>query len=1039
MRPLLAFFVDRPLIVNLVMVLIVVAGLKTIHTLDIQGAANIDFGIFTVTTVRAGAGSEKMELSITVPLEEELLKVESIKRVMSNSMEGLSIIQLNADTSADNEQLRKIEADIQKAIDRAVVRLPQDIIEQPLLHAVTSADRPIASLMVSGMVSEEVLRAAVRQLQNRIREVDGVVAIDRLGYRDREVRVMLDPQKLARLSVNYDEIETAISRRNVTETGGSIEAIVGEQDVVAIGEFEQPEDVASVIVRAYENGDYLVLRDIADVVMDYDDWQLRYSMDGAPAIRLVVKPASIVNEFKVMADIRQAIADAEATLPPNVRIDIVEDGSEITDTILSSLLNNAAIGGILIAIVLLFFFPWRAMIWVVVGLPIAILISLTSMQLVGIPFSAMVMVAMILMLGLLVDDAIVTSESIYSHFEQGKSPREAAIDGVAAIANPVITGALTTVIAMTPMLLITGIDSKFMWVIPATVVFVVIGSLLECLFLLPSHLAESLNRAASKKAQAGWFTRLENIYRHLLQYHLQRPYMAMAMMSGVFLVAVSIVSQFSNFEPYPDVDTDNVVVIAELPTGTSLEMSYQALNDVEQRIKDSAMGHHINTSYVEAGGHDTGELNYMLEGQQQNWGKVVVRLHSFNGRNTSAQEITDVFRQALQGMEQFTRLEVVALADYPPSGRPVELQVIYDGDGREQVSEEILQFLKAHPLVTQAWSNYSPGRSLIELKLDYQAMARYSVKTADITKALQVAYDGILVEELQTREELIRYRLQLQDRYRRDSNALRSLNVINSEGATIPLRNMADFEIKEGRVSIFHYAGLRAESVFAEIDRDRMSPQQINSELKAFVDQQGFYQQYPNLRLRYGGELENQAETAKNMSSGLLLVIVAIFVIMVILFNSLSLPISALLLIPLSFVIVMVIFVVHGLTLSVSALVGMLGLVGVLVNDALVMIDHIRRLHLVNNDDKTLFSTEVIIEGAVDRLRPLLITSITTLVGLGPAAYGIAGTHPTTEALLLVMFWGVAVGAAVTLFSLPLYLVIDGRIKQKLASIQWNS
>lgn len=1039
MRPLLAFFIDRPLIVNLVMVLIVVAGFKTIRSLDIQSAADAEFGVFTVTTVRAGAGSEKMELSITVPLEEELLKVESVKRVMSNSMEGLSIIQLDADSSADTEQLRKIEADIQKAIDRAAVRLPKDILEQPVLHAVTSSDRPIASLMVWGTASEEVLRAVVRQLQNRIREVDGVVAIDRQGYRDREVRVMLDPQKLARLSVTYDEIETAISRRNVTETGGSIEAMVGEQDVVAIGEFEQPEDVASVIVRAYENGDYLVLRDIADVVMDYDDWQLRYSMDGSPAIRLMVRPARVINDFEVMAGIKLAIADAEATLPPNVRIDIVEDGSEIADTILSSLLNNAAIGGILIAIVLLFFFPWRAMFWVVVGLPIAILISLTSMQLVGIPFSAIVMVAMILMLGLLVDDAIVTSESIYSHFEQGKSPRQAAIDGVAAIANPVITGALTTVIAMTPMLLITGIDSKFMWVIPATVVFVVIGSLLECLFLLPSHLAESLTRGVSKKNPAGWFIRLENIYRYLLQYHLQRPYMAMAMMMGVFFAAATVVAQFSNFEPYPDVDTDNVFVIAELPTGTSLQTTYTALNDVEQRIKNSAMGHFINTSYVEAGGHDTSELSYMLEGQQQNWGKVVVRLHSFNSRNTSAQEIADVFRQALQGMSQFTRLEVLALADYPPSGRPVELQVISDGDGREQVSEEILQFLKTHPLVTQAWSNYSPGRSLIELKLNYEAMARYGVKTADITKALRVAYDGILVEELQTRKELIRYRLQLQDKYRRDSNALRSLNVINNDGETIPLRNMADFEIKQGRMSIFHFTGLRAESVFAEIDRDRMTPQQINNEIKAFVDQQQFYKQYPNLRLRYGGELENQAETAENMSNGLLLVIVAIFVIMVILFNSLSLPITVLMLIPLSFLIVMVIFVIHGLTLSVSALVGMLGLVGVLVNDALVMIDHIRRLHLVEHDDKTLFSTEVIIEGAVDRLRPLLITSITTLVGLGPAAYGIAGTHPTTQALLLVMFWGVAVGAAVTLFSLPLYLVIDGRIKQKLASLKWNS
>jgi len=484
---------------------------------------------------------------------------------------------------------------------------------------------------------------------------------------------------------------------------------------------------------------------------------------------------------------------------------------------------------------------------------------------------------------------------------------------------------------------------------------------------------------------------------------------------------------------YPDIDSDSINVIAELPTGVSLDETYEALNEVERRIKKTDMANYIKYSYVMAGNHDTGELDYLIEGQQKNWGKVVIQLTSFNDRSITAQEIAQSFDQAVNDMPQFTRLEVLAKTDNPPSGKPVELQVILDSEEREVIADKLLNFLRQDPGVTSAWSNYSPGRSLIELKLHYEAMARYGIKTADITKALRVAYDGILVEELQTREELVRFRLQLQDKYRRDINALRSLTVINPDGEAVPLRNMADFEMRQGRSSIFHYSGLRAETVFAELDRDQTTPQLINDQLRRFIEQQQLHQQYPGVRFRFGGELENQAETAKNMSGGLLLVVASIFFLMVLLFNSLSLPIAALMLIPISFLTVLIVFQIHGLTLGVAAMVGLLGLIGVLMNDALVMIDHIRQLHLKRETGDTILATDDIIDGAVERLRPLLITAITTLVGLGPAAYGIAGTHPTTEPLLLIMFWGVAVGALVTLFSLPLYLVVDSRCKQWLA------
>ena len=1036
MKSVIAFFVQRPLIVNLMMAMVFIAGFNSIQTASVRSSSGEDFGVFTITTIRAGASPEKMELSITVPLEEEILKVENTKRVISNSMEGVSIIQVSANSKASQQQLLGIESNIQKAIDRATARLPADIIEKPLLNAIGDSDWPLMSLMISGTASEEVLRSVTRNLQNQLREVSGVASVERKGYRDREVRVMLDPQKLSRLGLSYEEIENAIRSRNVTETGGSLEAFIGEQDVVAIGEFAEPKDVASVIIRASEKGNYLRLRDVAEVVMDYEDAQNSFFMRNAAGIMLDVMVETRVNELEVAARVEQVMEQFKATLPANVTLDMVLDNTDFAQVVLQSLLSNAMIGACLIALALLVFFPWRAMVWVVAGIPIAVLLGLVIMQLLNIEITITAMVAMILVLGLLVDDAIVSSESIYRYYERGMSPRQAAIAGINDVAKPVFTGAFTTVIAMMPLLLVGGVDAKFLWVVPATVILMIISSLFECMLLLPSHIAESLHRGPRKKPKALWFKHIEQTYRQWLNYYLARPFLALFFLLLTMVLGVMLLNRFMIFESYPDVDTDTIYITAVLPTGASMASTEQAMAEVEARIQASEWSQYIQQSYVVAGNHDTGQLDYLIEGQQQNWGKVVVQLTPFNKRSADASTIASSFEQAVAGLNNFTSINVVPIDPKPPIGKPVELQLIFDSDDREVIAEELLVFLRQHPSVTRAWSSYSPGKSLLELKLHYEKLADYGLKVADVTKALRVAYDGMLVEELQTREELIRYRLQLQDKYRQDMSSLRSLNVISPRGEAIPLRNIADFEIQQGQSSILHYAGLRTETVFAEIDRGQITPQAINDQLASYIQAQDYYQRYPGVRFRFGGELEAQAESADGMLTGLILVLASIFFLMVILFNSLSLPIATLMLVPVSFVAVLTIFVIQGVTVSFIALVGLLGLIGVLVNGALVMIDLVRKLHLARGSNSPVIAIDDIVDGAIQRLRPLLITAITTLVGLGPAAFGVAGTHPTTEALLLVMFWGVAVGALVTLFTLPLFLVLDSRCKQWLIAIR---
>lgn len=1030
MKLLISFFVDRPLIVNLLMLLVAFMAIDALQKAPLQSDAVVDFGLFTVVTHRAGASAEKMELSITVPLEEELLDIDNIKQITSRSIEGLSLIQLNADPSASDEELAVIEKDIQRAIENAKARLPKDLLEQPLLSKSEAKDRPTVKLMVTGTASEELLRRVTQNLQSELRSKRTISSVSRSGYRDRQLRIMLDPAKLAQFKLSFDEIEQAIQGRNVSETGGSLESFVSEQDVVLLGEFEHPTEVGSVILRASEHGDYLRLSDVADVVMDYDDWRVRYFYQGQAGIALDVTRAAWTNEIAVVDDIKAFLTGFQKTLPDNVKVIMVEDGAMFTRSLVSALLSNALMGMLLITITLLLFFPWRAMVWVVVGLPVAILLGLLILLTMDVAVVGTVFVAVILMMGLLVDDAIVVSESIYSFFERGESPRAAAVDGLMSVFKPVCTGAATTVLAMMPMLLIGGADAKWLWVVPATVICLVTASLLETMFFLPSHLAGSLASHGHPSARGRWFIWIEDRYRGLLAFYLKRPLQSVLALAAFAVVSVAYISSSINFKAYPAVESDEVMVLAEMPVGASLDATTQALRKLEEQIHNSPVNDKIAYTYLAVGHHQSSATENLIEGEQKNWGKIYVRLFSHNDRSESAKQIAGEIQIMADQAKEFDFVSAEAAYPKPPVGRALELSVTAAEDDRFEISRELLAFLDGIEGVARAWTDYTPGVNSIELELDHKKMADYGLKASQLSKAIKVAFDGMIVEELQTPQELIRFRLQLQDEYRNRIEALPSLPIITSNGETVPLRNVATFVSGQSESAILHTGGKRTETVFAVVDIEKISTVDLNNRVKKYIQDSNLYQRFPGVSFNYSGEVVSQAESANSLFSGVVMILLSIFILMALLFNSLMLPLITLMVIPISFIGVLLVFTLQGITISLVAVVGFMGLTGVLVNGSLVMIDKIQSLHGERGQNTSFLDEDDITEGAVNRLRPLMITGITGFVGLGPAAYGLAGTDPTTQDMLLVMFWGIAVGSIATLFALPIYLVLHSRFQR---------
>lgn len=337
--------------------------------------------------------------------------------------------------------------------------------------------------------------------------------------------------------------------------------------------------------------------------------------------------------------------------------------------------------------------------------------------------------------------------------------------------------------------------------------------------------------------------------------------------------------------------------------------------------------------------------------------------------------------------------------------------------------------MKNYNGVTEAWTSYKPGKEIIELNLDHSIMAGRGITTADVTRTVRVAFDGLIIDELQTVDEKIRYRLQYPPGEKGKLETLKNLFVINKNGKPIPLRGFTDFESRGGEASIKHYFGKRAITVYADIDRKIVDVKTINDDLAKFIDEEKLLARFPGIRAWFGGELEQQKEALGDIGFAYLLSVMAIFFIMVFLFNSLTQPFLIMIIVPFGLTGVIVGFAIQGLEMSMLALIGVLGLTGVLVNDSLVMVTHLNNIRLSKKGKKFL-TCEEISEGAGKRLRPIIITSLTICAGLFPTAYGIAGSNPFITPLVMVMFWGILFGTFMSLILLPCLYAADQDIKR---------
>ncbi len=1024
MRALVEFFLKRKLVVNILLIAILILAAQSMRTATRNIFPEVDLSTMLITTVYPGASPKDVEQNVTRLLEEELEGVTGIDKFTSVSAENSSVIIVNVDIDYPDQD--EVKDEVRRAVDR-VTDLPEEIDERPQVVDLKSSELPILVVGVFGEADYATLRRTAKLIERDLRNIKGVAKVDKYAYRDKEFQVDLDPVKLVENYVALNDILFAIDKRNVRSTGGSLESFQTQRNILTLSEFENTDQIRDVIVRSTFTGENLRVRDVADVHEGFEDETMRTGFNGERGISLVIKKSSSTDIIRLVKRVQEYVETRQGMMPDGVKILAVNDSSVIVQNRLSIVMINGIVGFIVVIAVLIFFLTFRTSFWIAMSIPSAFGVALILMPAFGVDINAVSLAAMITVLGMLVDDSIVVSENVYYYRTvKGMNAYDAALKGTMEVFKPVLATIMTTALAFAPLLVMTGVMGRFIFVIPVVVIAALFGSFIDCFFILPNHLYHSTaNLGASEQ---GWRGRLfETIvkpYKVILAQVLRWRYafIAMSLLMLVFSLWWGKTQVGMNLFP-PD-GANKFFVYLELDKSVTFDKTDEAVHQIETAL--SELPKHEVDYYTARIGTDQSDPLMVQTGGEENLAYLEVTLSQISERDREADEIMAEVRNKVEKVVQAKELRFEVEKPGPPAGTPIEFHVHADNDKERMFFvNRMVEDLKVMKGVSDISTTHKIGREEYKLDIDYDLLAAAALTVNDVASTLRIAFDGIDATSIVRDNEEIKIRVRFPEQYRRNVRNVLELNIRNANGKLIPVKSFASLVTTRAESSIHHTDGDVTTTIRAQTDGVSILPQTaINRLVKKYTPE---LEKYSDVSFSYGGEAEKTQESMQSLMIAFIGGFIAIYLILTLLFNSLSQPVLILSAIPFGLIGVVWTFYFHGRPFSFLALIGVVGLSGVVVNDSLVMVDFINNVVRPKIKEVVKPCRELIplvVKGAGRRLRPVIITTVTTVVALFPTAYGIGGSDPFIEPMVLAVAWGLVFATVLTLFLIPcLYLV----------------
>ena len=1003
--------------------LLLISGGVAYMTLPREAAPDIKIPIIMVVVPYPGVGPEDVESLITTPLEAELKDVDDLDVLNSTSAEGMSMIQVNFLPDAD---LSEALTSVRDRVNRVRPELPSDI-QEPVINEITSSDWPILMVSISGEAGLVKLKRVAEELEQEIETMDGVLEVDVLGGMEREIRVEVNPHLLTAYGLSLTDITTALSMENVNVPGGPIEEGDLRYTLRVPEEVEDPLQIEDMVVTT-KFGHPVRIREVAKVVDDFKEISTISRYRGTEGVSLSVKKQSGANIIKLVDSIKEFIDGRASLFPAGTKVVYLNDYSKFIRQRVDELENNILTALILVVGVLFLFIGGRNALFVAAAIPLSMLMSFVVLQLMGVTLNMVVLFALVLALGMLVDNAIVIVENAYRHTQLGKAVYQAAFDSAKEVAWPVITSTLTTLAVFLPLLNWPGIMGKFFGYLPLTLIVTLSASLFVALVFNPVMCATFMKPGgALKDDDKGPKAAFMRGYRGLLRWSLRHRAIVVGGMVLLFFASfAAYVASNPRIEFFPSSTPERARVNIKAPEGTNLQATNRIASTVERYVDGLDNVKHYQGSVGSGGGRQSSA------GSEGTPYLATVSL-DFQDRT----EWTENPLQTIETIRAFTSAIPGAEIDIskermgPPAGMPVNVEIAgTDYDLLSEVAEEVIARIHDIPGLTDLNDNYSAGRPELKLRFDRVLSNQLILHGLRIVAGtVRTAVYGTKATSYRLGEEEFDVTVRLQDEYRDSREAVLGLFVAGKEGRQIPLSQVVDLKGSVGSTAIRHVDRKRVITVSG--DAEGRPGAEVLREVKNTLA--SFHPR--GATISFTGENKEMVKAQAFLGQALLIGLFLIGMILITQFNSIAQTTIILLSVVLSMMGVAWGLVINQMPFSVMMTgIGVISLAGVVVNNAIILIDFINKLR----EDGVPLEDALVEAGAV-RLRPVLLTAGTTVLGLVPMAQGfdINVRHMTIETgtgsmefwgpMAISVIYGLAFATVLTLIMVPvLYSLFEG-------------
>lgn len=1021
---MIAWFARNDVAANLLMATIILAGLYSLtFVMKFEIFPDVEPDMISVSVALRGATPEDIELGVAIRIEEAVQDLEGVDKITSFSVEGSTSVLIEVDSDYDARELLN---DIKSRVD-AINTFPADT-EKPVI-GLSQRIREVISVVISGNLSEQEIRTYAEQTRDDLLRVAGITQVKLDAVRKYEINIEVSQDQLRNYGLTLADIARLIRSSSIDLSAGNVRTEGGDILIRSRGQSYRRDEFESIVVKTSPDGSIIRLSDLATVKDGFEEVSLKAAFNGEFAALLQVYRIGDQSALEISRQVRDYISQHQQNLPVGIHLSYWDDNASYLKDRLNTLTDNALQGGILVIILLSLFLRISVAFWVFIGIPISFLGSMILLPYLGQSVNAMSLYGFIIVLGIVVDDAIVTGENVYRRMREGEDPLEASIRGTQEVATPVTFGILTTIAAFIPLAFIEGRMGDFMAPIPMVVIACLLFSLLESKLVLPAHLKHVKIRNGTRKSTAfsRGQTRIADAiertiirrYRPALLFCIQHRYAVLAAFSGTFILILALIlSGWTRFVFFPPVESDTGRATLTMPIGTPFEVTdrhmqriTQAAINLQKKYVDGDPDHPLITSILSTTGSARGHQ------LADHLGQVIIQTIPSDERITdfTTTQLVQEWRQiigTIPGAESVTfRAELFRADD------PINVQI--SGTSLPLLSaaaDQVKQRLTTYPTVFDIEDSLSDGKEELHIELTAQGHV-LGLTRAEVVSQVSQAFKGFEVQRIQRGRDDVRVIVRLPESERQRVSTLDEYLISTPDGRRVPLAHVATFTPNKGPSTITRIDRYRTVNVTADLDQDKTNMVALQNDLTQYMDQ--LMLQYPSLAYSMEGQERQQRESFYSMKIGLILLIFAIYCLLALPLKSYVQPLIVMSVIPFGLIGAVIGHWIMGRDLSFLSTLGLMALIGVVVNDSLVLMDFINRKKA---SGMTLY--EAVITAGVARFRPIILTSLTTFFGLLPIIFAKSVQSQFLIPMSISMGFGILFATLITLLMLPVTVLI---------------